>query len=195
MLSWITAGLLITGYLLGGVSAGFLLVRWKTGRDVRAQGSGSTGATNVGRLLGPWGFAAALALDGAKGALLAGAARLLNVPETWAFGVALAVIAGHVWPVQLGFRGGRGVAPLLGAWLVLAPLALAPCLGLALLALAVSRRFTIAGLCGLAVLPISTWLTTGEIAAGVFAVAVLAVVFQSHRDHLRRWLHPQSTVS
>lgn len=195
MFPWFLPALMIVGYLLGGFSAGFWLVRWRTGGDVRTQGSGSTGATNAGRVLGPGGFSAALLLDAAKGALLAGMARLMDVPTPWAFGVALAVIAGHVWPVQLGFRGGRGVSPLLGAWLVLAPLALIPCLGIALLALAAVRRFTIAGLCGLAALPVSTWWITREPVAAIFTIAVLAVVLHAHRAHLRRWLRPEPAAS
>ena len=195
MSSWTLLVLLVAGYLLGGFSAGFWLVRWRTGGDVRSQGSGSTGATNVGRVLGSGGFAAALLLDAAKGALVAGCARWLDVSAAWAFGVGLAVIVGHVWPIQLGFRGGKGVAPMLGAWLVLAPLALAPCLLAAVVALAGLRRWVIAGLCGLAVLPVSTWWVTGDTMAGIFGGAVLAILLHTHRAHLRRWLHPQTTAS
>src|SRR5215217_2822424 len=124
-LSWLV---LPAAYFLGGVSAGYWLVRVRTGADVRTQGSGATGATNAARLLGRNGFALVLALDAAKGAIAVLVARLLGFVDGWEFAAAAAVIAGHVWPVQLGFRGGRGLGPLLGAWLVLAPLAIAACL-------------------------------------------------------------------
>ena len=174
------------GYAVGGISAGFWLVRWRTGGDVRAQGSGATGATNAGRALGGAGFAATLALDAGKGAAVAGAARWIEAPAPWAFAAALAVIVGHVWPAQLGFRGGKGIAPLLGAWLVLAPLALGPCLAIGFIALLVSRRFVLSGLCGLVGLPLATAWATHDSAAALAATAALGLMLYTHREHLRR---------
>lgn len=186
--------LLAATYLLGGCSPGYWMVRWRLAIDVRDQGSGGTGATNVGRLLGRGAFTAVLLLDAAKGAVAVAAVRWLNFPEIWAFAAAFAVVAGHVWPVQLGLRGGRGVAPLLGAWLVLAPAALVPCLIAALLALAALRRFTISALCGLALLPLAAWWATSERAATGLAAAMLVVVLCAHREHLCRWFWPQSAA-
>lgn len=183
--TWTSLALLAAGYALGGVSAGYWLVRWRTGRDVREQGSGATGATNTARVLGARGFALTFALDAAKGALIAAAARWLELSEVGCFAAAVAVLVGHVWPAQLGFRGGRGIAPLLGAWLVLAPLALAPCLALALGALALTRRFVTSGLCGLALLPVGTMWASDDAGATALAAGALAIVLVAHRDHLR----------
>src|SRR5262245_14621671 len=127
-------------YLLGGVSAGYWLVRLQTGVDVRAQGTGVTGATNAARILGRRGFALVLLLDALKGALAALVSRAVGFEAGWEFAAAAAVVAGHVWPIQLGFRGGRGLGPLLGAWLVLAPLAIGSCLLIAGATWAISRR-------------------------------------------------------
>src|SRR5215207_10054628 len=109
--------ILPAAYLLGGSSAGYWLVRFRTGTDVRRQGSGATGATNAARMLGRGGFALVLLLDAIKGAVAAIVARILGFEGGWEFAAAVAVVAGHVWPIQLGFRGGRGLGPLLGAWL------------------------------------------------------------------------------
>jgi glycerol-3-phosphate acyltransferase PlsY len=182
---WSFLALVLAGYAVGGLSAGYWLVRRRTGRDVRDHGSGSSGATNAGRVLGRGGFALTLALDAAKGAAIGALALALELPPSWSFACAFAVVAGHVWPAQLGFRGGKGIAPLVGAWLVLAPLALAPCLALALLALAVSRRFVASGLGGILLLPAGTWWSTRDAFATAFAAATLGIVLFAHRDNLR----------
>jgi glycerol-3-phosphate acyltransferase PlsY len=172
-------------YLLGGLSPGYWLVRLRTGKDVRTVGSGATGATNAGRTLGRGGFALVLALDAAKGALACILARSIGLGGGGEFAAATAVIAGHVWPVQLGFRGGRGLGPLLGAWLVLAPLAIGTCLVAAGLAWAAVRRRILAGLFGTLLLPVATWWETRSLPGAVCTVAISAIVVFTHRSY---WL-------
>jgi glycerol-3-phosphate acyltransferase PlsY len=110
--------LILASYALGCISVGYYLVRLYTGEDIRGGGSGSAGATNVGRRLGPWGFSVTLLLDAAKGAAAAGAASYFGL-ESWGVMLAiLAVVAGHIWPLQLEFRGGKGIAPAFGGILV-----------------------------------------------------------------------------
>jgi glycerol-3-phosphate acyltransferase PlsY len=181
-LAWLV---LPAAYLVGGVSPGYWLVRLRTGADVRTQGSGATGATNAARLLGRGGFALVLALDAAKGALVVALARFAGFTDGWEFAAAAAVVAGHVWPLQLGFRGGRGLGPLLGAWLVLAPGAIGACLVLAGLGWAVSRRRVLSGLVGTAVLPVATWATTAALPAAGGAAVTAAIVLFAHRSHWR----------
>lgn len=175
----LTAG----SYLLGGISPGYWLVRWRTGRDVREQGSGATGATNAARLLGVGGFALTFILDVLKGALAVLAAQALDVSLAWTALAALAIVLGHVWPLQLGFRGGKGVAPLIGAWLVLAPLALAPCLLLGAVVLLASRAFVRSGLTGLLLLPFAAWWQLHALAPVALSTLMVAVVLFAHRQH------------
>ena len=111
--------------LVGGISPGYLLVRHARGFDVRDQGSGKTGATNTARLLGRGAFVLVLCADVAKAAVPVGIASLV-FPDV-AQPIALGVVAGHIWPPTLALRGGRGVAPALGAIAILDPL-LAPVL-------------------------------------------------------------------
>lgn len=186
--AWLTVPL---AYLLGGVSPGYWLVRWKTGADVRQIGSGATGATNAARALGRGAFAAVLALDAAKGALAALGARFAGLEGGWEFFAAAAVVAGHVWPVQLGFRGGRGLGPLLGAWLALAPLAIGACLIIAGVSWAISRRRVAAGLFGTLLLPATTWFEVPAPPAVAGTVAAAIVVLVAHRLHWR----PGATAS
>jgi len=173
-------------YLLGGVSPGYWLVRLRMGRDVRAQGSGATGATNTGRVLGRSGFVLVLLLDVLKGAVAAALARAAGLSGGWEFAAAAAVVAGHVWPVQLDFRGGRGFGPLLGAWFILAPLAIGACLVIAGLIWALSRQRVWSGLLGALLLPAATWWETRNLPASVLAAVTFGVVAMAHRAH---WIH------
>lgn len=126
---------LITAYLLGCLTPGYYLVRWRTGQDLRAVGSGGVGATNTGRVLGNWGFLAVGIGDAAKAALAVGLARwLFGHGPDWVWMLALiAVVMGHVWPVQLGFRGGKGIACAIGGLLILDPGLFVTLLGIFLL--------------------------------------------------------------
>ena len=119
--------IVLLAYLLGSIPFGYLIVRAGGGGDVRETGSGGTGATNVTRRAGKWAGVLTLLLDALKGAAAVLVARALLAggagANWWVAASALAVVGGHVFPVWLGFRGGKGVATGLGVFLVLAPLA------------------------------------------------------------------------
>lgn len=119
---------LLTAYLLGSIPFGYLIVKMTTGKDVRTSGSGATGATNVLRTSGKTAGLMTFLLDIAKGFLAVLAARLIigvGVWETnWIIaGAAFAAIVGHVFPVWLGFKAGKGVATGVGVFLAISPLA------------------------------------------------------------------------
>ena len=122
----IALAVLLIAYLLGAIPFGYLLVKWKTGADVRAAGSGNIGATNVMRTTGRGAGVVTLLLDIAKGyAAVWIAGRLTGQDVLWMSLAALAVMAGHAYPVFLGFKGGKAVASFVGAFLCLTPWALA----------------------------------------------------------------------
>jgi glycerol-3-phosphate acyltransferase PlsY len=171
-------------YLLGGFSPGYWLVRLRTGADVRAQGSGATGATNSARLLGKGGFALVLLLDALKGALAVLGARAAGLTGGWEFAAGTAVVAGHVWPVQLRFQGGRGLGPLLGAWLVLAPLAIGACILIAGVCWAISKRRIWSGLFGTLLLPGTTWWATRSLPATACTAMAFCIIAFAHRSHI-----------
>lgn len=118
------AALLLFGYLAGSVPFGVLLTRWWRGVDVRQSGSGNIGATNVTRVAGKKLGAVVLLLDALKGALAVTLALWLlpGVPRVHA-AVGLAAFLGHVYPLWLRLKGGKGVATALGVLAVLVPLA------------------------------------------------------------------------
>src|SRR5918911_693500 len=110
-------------YLLGAIPFGYLLVKWKTGADVRSQGSGNIGATNVLRTTGRAAGVATLLLDIGKGYLAVWLAdRLTGGNPTWMSAAAVAVMIGHAYPVFLAFHGGKAVASFMGAFLYLTPI-------------------------------------------------------------------------
>ncbi len=153
-------------YALGCCTTGYYLVRWRLGEDIRALGSGSVGARNVGRALGWGGFALTVLGDFGKGALAVWAAHRFTESASLAALAMLAVVAGHIWPVQLRFRGGKGVATSLGALavydlqLALAFAALFICTSL------LARRTVLPGLFAFACLPwVSAYL--GQDAASI----------------------------
>jgi acyl phosphate:glycerol-3-phosphate acyltransferase len=147
------------GYVLGSIPFGYLLVRAFHGADVRTTGSGNIGATNVARTSPLLGIAT-LFLDALKG--------LLAVVVVWvifpharplAFTAAFAAICGHIFPVWLGFRGGKGVATGLGSFLLLTPKAILIAIGI-FLALAVAFRWiALASVVATASLPFAAWLS------------------------------------
>lgn len=112
--SWIGLG----AYLLGCFATGYYLVRMRTGQDIRDIGSGSVGAKNVGRVMGWQGFMLALIGDFFKGVFAVWGARHFTTDDRIVIIAMLAVVAGHVWPAQLLFRGGKGMATSLGAILI-----------------------------------------------------------------------------
>jgi len=127
-------------YALGCLNAGYYLLRWRDGRDLRQLGSGNAGARNAGRVLGRRAFALVFALDAAK-SMLAVLAACWWAPEAAATCAVIAAL-GHVFPVQLGFRGGKGVATAIGGGTTLAFAASPLGVGLATLALIALLCFT-----------------------------------------------------
>ena len=113
--------LVITGaYALGCIVGAYYIVRLRSGADIRSSGSGTAGARNVMRSGERMAAVLTFAWDAAKGAVAAYFAQR-GVAQPWAGGVALIfAVIGHVWPMQLGFRGGKGVATALGGTLMLA---------------------------------------------------------------------------
>lgn len=177
----LTLGLLLVAYALGCLNTGYYLVRWRTGQDLRTLGSGNAGARNAGRILGKWGFVLVFLGDALKGALALGLARWLGVPAWGESAALIAVVAGHLWPLQLGGKGGKGVSTAMGGVLVLNPwLGLGAILA-ALLLLAVLRRFMLSGLVAFAMAPLIAW-GLGMMPVHVAGVACLALLLlYAHR--------------
>lgn len=181
-------GVAVLAYLLGSFSTGYYLVRLRTGQDLRTIGSGSTGGRNAARALGPSALVLTMAGDLVKTVIAMGIPIGLGLGPLEIGAAMVAVTAGHIWPIHLGFRGGKGVAPFVGATAMVAPLALVGGGILAGLAILVTRRPNIGGLAGFAFTP-AIALALGRpvpIVAGLLLVFLFAVI--AHRSNLRQEL-------
>lgn len=142
------AFIILVAYLLGSIPFGYLIVRATQGADVRETGSGGTGATNVSRRAGKAAGVLTLVLDAVKGAAAVVIAKvMLNSTEDaywWITAAAIAVIVGHIFPVWLRFRGGKGAATGVGVFLMLAPYTVAMAV-LVFLAVVVTTRYVSLG--------------------------------------------------
>ena len=194
------ASLLIVAaaYLLGSIPTGYLLVRLFRHQDIRSVGSGNIGATNVlrsgGKLLGAATFlldmlkgCSAVWLGALLGALLAPTASPLNMKAL----AALCAVLGHIFPVWLGFRGGKGVATGFGVFLVAAPWAALAALSVFALVFAFSRYVSLASILGSASFPVFAWyLVQGDRPAFFIAVeiAVAFLIIAKRHQNIRRLL-------
>jgi acyl phosphate:glycerol-3-phosphate acyltransferase len=179
---------LLLAYLLGAIPFGYLLVKLRTGGDVRSSGSGNIGATNVLRTAGRAAGIATLLLDIAKGYLavwLAG--RLTQGSESWMSLAALCVMVGHAFPVFLKFKGGKAVASSVGAFWCLTPLPLAGALVVFVVTVAVTRYVSLGSVLAAGSLPLAVWLISHR-SAPVLGAALLAGAFViwRHKTNLQR---------
>jgi glycerol-3-phosphate acyltransferase PlsY len=193
------ASVVILAYLLGSIPFGYLLVRLRGGGDVRETGSGGTGATNVTRRAGKWAGLLTLLLDALKGAAAVLVARALMAGEVgaewWVAAAAVAAVLGHVFPVWLRFRGGKGVATGLGVFVLLAPLALLCAVFAFVLIVWASRYVSLGSIVAAAILPFAVWTlgAVGEHEPGgtpvvlVAAVGAALIIFM-HRANIERLL-------
>jgi len=150
---------LLIAYLLGGIPFGYVLVRMTTGKDVRSMGSGNIGATNVLRTAGRGLGVLTLVLDIFKGyAAVWLAAGLTSSDPVWVSAAAVAVVLGHAFPAYLRFRGGKAVASCVGAFLYLAPLALAAVVVVFVVTVACSRYISLGSMVGAGALPLAVWM-------------------------------------
>ena len=171
-------------YLAGCFTSGYYLVRMRLGEDIRELGSGSVGARNVGRVLGKTGFLLTLLFDFGKGSFAVWAARHFTTDDHAVALAMICVIAGHIWPAQLRFRGGKGMATSLGALLVYDPYLALAFTGLFLCAFVVLWRTVLPGLFALVCLPLAS-LMFGQDSTKVFLISVAAgLVLLAHRRNV-----------
>jgi glycerol-3-phosphate acyltransferase PlsY len=182
----VTLAGLIAAYLIGAIPVGFVVSRVVGGTDIRRQGSGNIGATNVLRTLGPVPAILTLLGDVAKGFAAVVACRAVAPgPTAEALAPLLAVI-GNCWPVYLGFRGGKGVATGLGAFLAVAPWAIPATAAVWGVVTAASRYVSLASVIASLCLAPAVLLTGYPTVSAAGAAAVAALVVWRHRENLHR---------
>jgi glycerol-3-phosphate acyltransferase PlsY len=184
-------------YLLGSIPFGYILVRVFQGIDVRSIGSGNIGATNVARSGGKKLAIATLVLDAFKGWLPVFLVLTLpGIPasspvqlHTLATFAALMAVIGHIFPIWLGFKGGKGVATGLGVFLALAPKVVLIALALFLVIVALTRYVSLGSILASAAVPVALWLLEGDTfhaaALAMCATTALLIIIRHHQNIAR----------
>lgn len=217
------ASVIVISYLLGSIPFGYLIVRATQGADVRDTGSGGTGATNVSRRAGKLAGVATLLLDALKGAAAVAIAKVILglevFPATqesghigpplqflnaqpdqirrdlywWVAAAAVAAIVGHIFPVWLRFRGGKGVATGVGVFLMLAPLAVALSAVIFVIVVWRTRYVSLGSILAATAIPLFVLLQhvlvrpVDAFAATMSAAVVgVALIVWAHRENIRR---------
>ncbi len=176
----------IVAYLLGSIPFGYLIVRRRSGADIRETGSGGTGATNVSRRAGKAAGVLTLLLDAAKGCVAVVIARAVSGDDWVIAAAAIAVLVGHIFPVWLGFRGGKGVATGVGIFLVLAPIPLL-CAGVVFVAIVLLTRYVSLGSMTAAILiPVLVVVRSDSRPLLTAAVVGAALIVFAHRGNIQR---------
>ena len=180
--------LLAIGYLLGAIPSGYLAGRWLKGIDLRNCDSGSTGATNVLRNVGKAPALLVFLIDVGKGALAVLLAKSVGLNDWVQVLAGLAALAGHIWPVWLGWKGGKAVATGLGMFLGLAwPVGLA-CFGLFVAVISIFRIVSLSSVAAAIGLPVLMALSGGSNAYLVVSLVSSLMVLWRHRSNIQRLL-------
>ena len=183
--------LLVASYLIGAIPFG-LVIGKLAGKDVRKEGSRNIGATNVSRLLGKKLGFVTLVCDCLKGFLpMALAARILegmSGGDVWVALCGIMAVVGHMFPVYLGFKGGKGVATGLGVFLYLSPLAILISLGVFVAAVALSGFVSVGSLLASALMVIWLWLLGQSKVTMMTATVVAALIWLKHHENIGRLL-------
>jgi glycerol-3-phosphate acyltransferase PlsY len=178
--------LIAGGYLAGSIPTGVILSRLFSSRDIRAEGSGNIGATNVYRVLGLKLGVLTLIGDVLKGVVPVVAARALVTDEAWIAGVAFATFCGHLFPVFLRFRGGKGVATALGIFVVIAP-AMVACAAALFLAVVLKWRYVSLGsIAASLAMPFLLGAAGHSRPFIILSVVVACLIVYRHRDNIKR---------
>lgn len=181
--------LVLLGYLAGSIPFGVLVTRWTRGVDVREQGSGNIGATNVARVAGKKLGVLVLVLDALKGTLpVVLALRMMPDSPRAQVAVGLAAFLGHCYPVWLRFRGGKGVATALGVLLVLVPWAALAGVAVYGLVLVTTRMSSLGSLAAGVAAVLTAALTARALEYAVLSGLLFAFIFWTHRSNILRLL-------
>ena len=180
--------LLAIGYLLGAIPSGYLAGRWLKGIDLRNCDSGSTGATNVLRNVGKAPALLVFLIDVGKGTLAVLLAKSVGLNDWVQVLGGLAALAGHIWPVWLGWKGGKAVATGLGMFLGLVwPVGLA-CFGLFIAVVSIFRVVSLSSVVAAIGLPMLMALSGGSNAYVVVSLVASLMVLWRHRSNIQRLL-------
>ncbi len=181
--------MVFAAYLVGAVPFGLLFSKQIEGIDPRAKGSGNIGATNVLRVVGKRAAVLTLVCDVLKGGVPIAVSRTLGISEGMLLIVSLAVVLGHIFPVYLRFKGGKGVATAFGMFLVLSPQVAIIAFAFWLGSLLLSKYAAVGALTAFGALPFIAFYVAKEPVFILFASTISLLVCARHQDNIRRLLN------
>ena len=185
--------IIITAYLLGNISTSYIVAKRLAGVDIRTQGSGNAGSTNVLRTLGKKAGALTFIGDVLKGLIAVLIARFIaygvNLDDTTcAYIAVVAVVLGHNYPVFLGFKGGKGVATSLGSMLGMNPIVALLCLGFFIIIVAITKYVSLGSILGIGLSPVIMMLNHNTKGVLVTLFLTISVVI-THKENIKRLLN------
>lgn len=185
--------IIITAYLLGNISTSYIVAKRLAGVDIRTQGSGNAGSTNVLRTLGKKAGALTFIGDVLKGLIAVLIARFIaygvNLDDTTcAYIAVVAVVLGHNYPVFLGFKGGKGVATSLGSMLGMNPLVALLCLGFFIIIVAITKYVSLGSMLGIGLSPVIMMINHNTKGVLVTLFLTISVVI-THKENIKRLLN------
>ena len=184
--------IIITAYLLGNISTSYIVAKRLAGVDIRTQGSGNAGSTNVLRTLGKKAGALTFIGDVLKGLIAVLLAKFIAYiahldQATCAYLAVVAVVLGHNYPVFLGFKGGKGVATSLGSMLGMNPIIALTCLGFFIIIVAITKYVSLGSILGIGLSPIIMMINHNN--KGVLVTLFLTIsVVLTHKENIKRLL-------
>jgi len=179
----------IAAYLIGAIPFGLLFARWLTGRDPRSHGSGNIGATNAMRTGGKKVGALTLLADVLKGTIPVAIAMMLDSEPMLIAAVALAAFIGHIFPVYLRFKGGKGVATMFGVVIPWMPWVAVGAFAVWLVVFRSTRYVSLASIIAGIVLPLFAWLSGASVEAILLSLALGCLMTARHHTNIGRlWL-------
>ena len=184
--------IIIVAYLLGNISTSYIVAKKLAGVDIRTQGSGNAGSTNVLRTLGKKAGALTFIGDVLKGLIAVLLAKFIAYiahldQATCAYLAVVAVVLGHNYPVFLGFKGGKGVATSLGSMLGMNPIIALTCLGFFIIIVAITKYVSLGSILGIGLSPIIMIINHNN--KGVLVTLFLTIsVVLTHKENIKRLL-------
>jgi len=176
--------ILITAYFIGCFNTGYYLTRILTRKDIRAVGSSATGATNVSRILGKKGFAITFTGDVLKVVAIILIAKYFTDNIFVIYGVIFLTFLGHIFPIQLKFKGGKGISVLLGGLLMINYFYILFLIAGLIIPYIITKNFTISGLMSLLILPVVIYFFNKNIYDMIFISVINIFVLFTHRKNI-----------
>lgn len=179
----------LISYLLGSISTSYWITKLLKGTDIRSQGSGNAGATNMLRVVGKGPAAIVFILDMLKGMAAVGIASLLDVDPAVLMLSGLAAVVGHNWPIFLGFRGGKGIATTIGVMILLTFLAAVIAGVVAILIILLTRYVSLGSLIFAAILPLLIAVLDYPTSFIYISLLVTLLAFLRHASNIKRLIN------